>query len=178
VHASIVLLFRLIPYPAAAFRHGYDLSFIPSPALRWVAVVISAASAAICEETGIRGFMQQPIEQRHGVRVAVLISSFFFMALHLNQAWSTLGMVPIVFGVGLMLGTLAWSSDSLLPGIIGHFVMDVGLFAYWWTGIAGDFVARPISETGWDRPFVVACCALLASLAIELLAISRLRKVR
>jgi len=34
VHASIVLLFRLIPYPAAAFRHGYDLSFIPSPALR------------------------------------------------------------------------------------------------------------------------------------------------
>jgi len=120
--------------------------------------------------------MQQPIEQRHGVRVAVLISSFFFMALHLNQAWSTLGMVPIVFGAGLMLGTLAWSSDSLLPGIIGHFVMDVGLFAYWWTGIAGDFVARPISETGWDRPFVVACCAFLASLSIELLAISRLRK--
>jgi len=176
VHASIVLLFRFIPYPAAAFRHGYDLSFVPSQALRWVAVVISAASAAICEETGIRGFMQQPIEQRHGVLVAVLISSLLFMALHLNQAWATLGIVPIVFGAGLMLGILAWSSDSLVPGIIGHFVMDVGLFAYWWTGIAGDFIARPISETGLDQPFLVACCAFASSLTIALFAISRLRR--
>ena len=177
VHASIVLLCRFIPYPAAAFRRGYDLSFVPSQALRWVAVVTSAASAAICEETGIRGFMQQPIEQRHGVLVAILISSLFFMALHLNQAWATLGIVPIVFAAGLMLGILAWSSGSLVPGIIGHFVMDVGLFAYWWTGIAGDFIARPISETGVDRPFLVACCAFAGSLTIALFAIWRLRRV-
>jgi len=144
--------------------------------LRWVAVLISAASAAICEETGIRGFMQQPIEQRHGVLVAVLISSLLFMALHLNQAWATLGIVPIVFGAGLMLGILAWSSDSLVPGIVGHFVMDVGLFAYWWTGIAGDFNARPISETGLDQPFLVACFAVAGSLTIALFAISRLRR--
>jgi membrane protease YdiL (CAAX protease family) len=85
VHASIVLLFRSMPYPAAAFRHGYDLSFIPSLSLRWIAVVISAASAGICEEIGFRGFMQQPIEQRHGAPVAIFISSFFFMALHLTN---------------------------------------------------------------------------------------------
>jgi membrane protease YdiL (CAAX protease family) len=176
VHASIVLLFRFMTFPTAAFRHGYDLSFIPSQPLRWLAVVVSAASAAICEETGFRGFMQQPIEQRHGVLVAVLISSLFFMALHLNQAWATLGIVPIVFSAGLMLGILAWSSGSLVPGIIGHFVMDVGLFAYWWTGIAGDFIALPISETGVDRPFLVACCAFASSLTIALFAISRLRK--
>ena len=45
VHASIVLLFRVVYYPAAAFRHGYDLSFKPSQPRRWVAVVISAGSA-------------------------------------------------------------------------------------------------------------------------------------
>src|SRR5947209_2072382 len=27
VHAAIVLLFRFVPYPAEAFRKGYDLSF-------------------------------------------------------------------------------------------------------------------------------------------------------
>jgi hypothetical protein len=32
--------------------------------------------------------------------------------------------------------------------------MDIGLFAYWWTGIAGDFTARPITETGVDQPFL------------------------
>src|SRR5690242_18923615 len=30
IHASIVLLFRFVPFPMAAFRRGYDFSFIPS----------------------------------------------------------------------------------------------------------------------------------------------------
>lgn len=177
IHACIVLLFRLVPYPAAAFRHDYDLSFIPSESLRWVAVVVSAASAAICEETGFRGFMQRPIEQSYGVTVAVVISSFLFMALHLTKAWALLEMVPIVFGAGVLLGILAWSAGSLIPGIIGHFVMDVGLFAYWWTGVAGSFSGRPISETGVDWPFIVACFAFAASLIIVLLAMAKLRSV-
>jgi len=176
VHASIVLLFRVVYYPAVAFRQGYDLSFIPSQPLRWVAVVVSAASAGICEEIGFRGFMQQPIEQRQGVSVAVFISSFLFLALHLTKAWASLGMVPIVFGAGILLGLLAWSAGSLIPGIIGHFVMDVGLFAYWWTGIAGDFTARPITETGVDRPFLIACCVFATSLVVVLLAIWKLRE--
>jgi membrane protease YdiL (CAAX protease family) len=176
IHACIVLLFRFVPYPAAAFRHGYDLSFIRSQTLRWIAVVISAGSAAICEETGFRGFMQRPIEQRHGVTVAVAVSSLFFMALHLTKAWALVGMIPIVFGAGVLLGVLAWSAGSLIPGIIGHFVMDVGLFAYWWTGIAGEFSARPIRETGVDRAFVIEFCVLATSLTLVLYAILRLRK--
>jgi len=175
VHASIVLLFRFVSYPEAAFRHGYDLSFIPSQNLRWVVVVISAASAAVCEESGFRGFMQQPIEQRHGVKVAVVISSFFFMSLHLTKAWALFGMVPMIFGAGMLLGFLAWSAGSLIPGMIGHFVMDVGLFAYWWTGIAGSFHARPITESGVDRAFVIACFVFAVSLTFVLLAILRLR---
>src|SRR5260370_21798654 len=49
IHASIVLLFRFVPFPMAAFRHGYDFSFIPSPSLRWLAVVVSATSAGIAK---------------------------------------------------------------------------------------------------------------------------------
>jgi CAAX amino terminal protease family. len=120
--------------------------------------------------------MQQPIEQRQGVSVAVFISSFLFLALHLTKAWASLGMVPIVFGAGILLGLLAWSAGSLIPGIIGHFVMDIGLFAYWWTGIAGDFTARPITETGVDRPFLIACCVFATSLVVVLLAIWKLRE--
>lgn len=175
IHASIVLLFRLVPFPVAAFRNGYDVSFIPTQFLRWLAVVVSAISAGICEETGFRGYMQRPIEQRHGAPLAILISSVFFMALHLTKAWATPGMVPIVFGAGVLLGLLAWSSRSLIPGIIGHIVMDVGLFAYWWTGMAGDFTAPTIAETGVDGPFLIAAAMFTTSLGIVLLAISRLR---
>src|SRR5215469_5289962 len=70
----------------------------------------------------------------------------------------------------------AWSAGSLIPGIIGHFVMDVGLFAYWWTGIAGDFTARPITETGVDRPFFIACFVFATSLVVALLAMWRLHE--
>jgi membrane protease YdiL (CAAX protease family) len=175
IHASIVLLFRFVPFPTAAFRRGYDFSFIPSLRLEWLAVVVSATSAGICEETGFRGYMQRPLEQRLGAPVAILISSFFFMALHLTKDWATLGMVPIIFGAGVLLGLLAWSSGSLVPGILGHILMDIGLFAYWWTGIAGDFTAQPIAETGVDQPFLVACAVFSISLFMLLAAISKLR---
>jgi membrane protease YdiL (CAAX protease family) len=176
VHDSIVLLFRFVPFPMAAFRHGYNFSFIPSLPLKWLAVVVSAISAAICEEIGFRGYMQRPIEQRHGVKAAILISSIFFTLVHLTKGWATVGMVPIVFGAGVLLGLLAWSSGSLIPGMIGHVIMDIGLFAYWWTGIAGDFTARPMTETGLDQPFFIACAVFAASLSIVLYSISRLRK--
>jgi membrane protease YdiL (CAAX protease family) len=175
IHASIVVLFRFVPFPMAAFRHGYDFSFIPSLRLKWLAIVVSAASAGICEETGFRGYMQRPIERRHGAPVAILVSSLFFMALHLTKDWATARMVPIIFGAGVLLGLLAWSSGSLIPAMIGHVLMDVGLFAFWWTGVAGDFTARPISDTGVDRQFLIACAALTISLFMLLAAISKLR---
>ena len=175
IHAAIVLLFRLIPFPVAAFRRGYDVSLIPTVALRWVAVVVSAMSAGICEETGFRGYMQRPLEARYSPRAAILVSAVFFTIVHLNKGWELAGMVVITFGAGLLLGLIAWSSGSLIPGMIGHVLMDIGLFAYCWTGIAGTFIARPISETGVDGPFFVACAAFAVSLLIVVLAISRFR---
>ena len=178
IHASIVLLFRFVPFPVAGFRQGYDFSFIPTVPLRWLAVVISAASAGICEETGFRGYMQRPMELSHGAPVAILISSLFFTVLHLTKGWAVAGMIPIIFGAGILLGTLAFSSGSLIPCMIGHTIMDVGLFGYWWTGIAGEFTLRPICETGVDRAFVFACVAVCAMLTVTLLAISRLSSLR
>ena len=178
IHASIVVLFRFVPFPVAEFRRGYDFSFIPTVQLRWLAVVISAASAGICEETGFRGYMQRPMELSHGAPVAILNSSLFFTVLHLTKGWALAGMIPIIFGAGILLAWLAWSSGSLIPCMIGHTIMDIGLFGYWWTGIAGEFTLRPIGETGVDRAFVIACVAACAMLTVTLLAIWRLRSLR
>ena len=139
--------------------------------------MVLSTSAGVCEEIVFRGYMQQPIEQRHGASIAILVSSVFFTLLHLTKAWAMVGMVPIVFGAGVLLGLLAWSSGSLIPGMIGHVVMDIGLFGYWWTGIAGDFRARPISETGVDRAFLITCVILATTLIIVLLAARRLRRI-
>jgi membrane protease YdiL (CAAX protease family) len=175
VHAAIVVRFRLVPFPAEAFRQGYDFSFIPTLPLRWIAVVISAISAGVCEETGFRGYMQVPLETRYGAPVAILVSSGLFTLVHLTKGWAMVGMVPIVFCAGVLLGLLAWSSQSLIPCMIGHTIMDIGLFAFWWTGIAGDFTALPIRETGMDVGFLIACAAFAVSVSVALFGIFRLR---
>jgi len=41
---------------------------------------------------------------------------------------------------------------------------------------AGDFTERPITETGMDRPFLIACCMFATSLVVVPLAIWRLRE--
>jgi membrane protease YdiL (CAAX protease family) len=176
IHSSIVLLFRFVPFPLEAFRRGYDFSFIPTLPLKWLAVVICAASAGICEETGFRGYMQRPIEQRFGDTTAILVSSLFFTVVHLTKGWALIGMVPIVFGAGILLGLLARSSRSLIPGMIGHTIMDIGLFAYWWTGIAGTFTLRPIGETGIDGAFLGTIVVFAGSLLVVLASIAKMRE--
>jgi membrane protease YdiL (CAAX protease family) len=178
IHASLVLLFRMVPFPADAFHHGYDFSFIPSRGMQWAAVVVSALSAGVCEETGFRGYMQRPIENRHGPLIAILISSLFFTLLHLTKDWALIGMVPIVFVAGILLGTMARASGTLVFCILGHWIMDIGLFGYWWTQIAGTFPQRPIAETGMDRTFYIECIAFAAALTVVLTAIAQLKKLR
>lgn len=178
IHASIVLLFRFEPFPAVAFHRGYDFSFIPSRSLQWLACVFSAISAGVCEETGFRGYMQRPIEHRIGPASAILISSLFFTLIHLSKSWALLGMVPIVFGAGLLLGLLARASASLVFCMIGHTVMDIGLFAYWWTQIAGVFRQKPLSQTGLDFVFLLECTGFVLFLSLTLLAVRKLASMR
>jgi membrane protease YdiL (CAAX protease family) len=178
VHSAIALLFRFTPYPAAAFRRGYDISFVPTRQLQYLVCVISALSAGVCEEVGFRGYMQRPIEERHGVLVAILVSSIMFTLLHLTKGWALVGMVPIVFGAGLLLGALARAAGTLWFGILGHWLMDIGLFLFWWTQVAGTFRELPIFETGIDRMFVVESAVFAAALAAVLSATVMLLKLR
>ena len=178
VHAAIVLLFRVVPYPAAAFHQGYDLSYIPTRQLQYLACIISALSAGVCEEVGFRGYMQRPIEKRYGAALAVMVSSLAFMLLHLTKGWALIGMVPIVLGAGVLLGTLARAAGTLWFGILGHWIMDIGLFVFWWAQVAGTFAQRPISETGVDASFLAECAVFGAALIVVVAAISILLKLR
>ena len=175
IHAALVLLFRIVPFPAAAFHQGYDFSFIPSRQMQWLACIVSALSAGICEETGFRGYMQRPIEKSSGPIVAITVSSLVFMLLHLTKSWALIGMVPIVFGAGVLLGALARASGTLIFGMLGHWIMDIGLFAYWWTQIAGTFPQRPIAESGLDESAFAEVLVFAVVLMVLLIAMRRLR---
>ena len=51
-------------------------------------------------------------------------------------------------------------------------------FRFWWTGVAGDFKARPISEAGVDVAFLLSVAVLTFSLAAVLFAIAKLQRLR
>jgi membrane protease YdiL (CAAX protease family) len=175
IHSALVVLFRLVPFPAAAFHHGYDFSFVGSRQMQWLACIVSALSAGVCEETGFRGYMQRPIEKRHGPIAAILIASLVFTLLHLTKDWALIGMVPIIFLAAVLLGALAWASGTLVFCILGHWIMDIGLFAYWWTQIAGTFTQRPIFEVGMDRAFFIECAVFAVALVLMLATTKKLR---
>ncbi len=146
--------------------------------MQWLACIVSALSAGICEETGFRGYMQRPIEKSSGPILAITISSLTFMLVHLTKSWALVGMVPIVFGAGVLLGALARVSGTLVFGILGHWIMDIGLFAYWWTQIAGTFSQRPVAESGLDTPAYVEVVVFVAVLSVLLISMRRLKELR
>ena len=162
--SGMVLTFRTTDFPAEAFTAGYNLEAIPLW-LAWLMVIVSSLVAGICEETGYRGYMQVPLEERYSPGVAITIVSIMFLVIHLPQVWAP----PVLFhlfALGVLLGILAYSSGSLIPGIIAHTSLDIFNFSYWWTDVAGTFDKRPLAETGIDAHFVVWILIFVASVVL------------
>jgi membrane protease YdiL (CAAX protease family) len=164
VQSGFVTTFRIIEFPAEAFSAGYRSGAAPLWAA-WLFIIMASLVAGICEEIGFRGYMQVPLEKRYGPTISLVIVSIVFVISHLNQAWAPPVLFHI-FAISVMLGILAYASGSLIPCIIGHTVMDIPSFAYWWTDVAGTFDKRPISETGVDAHFVVWVSIFVVSVAL------------
>jgi membrane protease YdiL (CAAX protease family) len=173
--SAVFTAFRLFSYPAGQFVPPAYVARIPAT-LVWPFVVMASLVAGICEETGFRGYMQRPLEARYGPAAAIGITSLLFIAVHLNQAWIGALFVPGLFA-SVMLGVLAYASRSLIPSMIGHAVMDVFNFGYWWWQLLGTYNQRPISETGIDLNFLVWALTLVISLSLFVFVVRKLWSV-
>ena len=93
-----------------------DLSAVPR--LTVVALLLMAAPVAgLVEEAAFRGYMQGPIERRHGIVVAILITGTMFAVAHLNF---TLVLWPYYVAVAAIYGTVTYLTNSILPAIVLH----------------------------------------------------------
>jgi len=73
--------------------------------------------AAIMEELLVRGFVQTSFESHFDVTKAVMSSALIFTIIHFNPWWSIQVMI-----IGIILGVMAWKSDSVIPPMILHFM--------------------------------------------------------
>lgn len=82
--------------------------------------------AAVAEESLFRGFLQQTLEKHwKDVTRAVLITSLFFAVIHFNP-W----LVIQIYLLGVVMGYLAWRTNSVFPSIIFHGINNSLAFAF------------------------------------------------
>lgn len=159
------LLGRLVALPVEAqpITPPADMPFITTFTL----LVMGSIVAGVVEEAAFRGYMQGPIERRHGPVAALLISGVLFGAGHVNHHPSAvLAMMPFYVGVVAVYGGIAYFTNSIVPGIVLHALGDVwSLTRLWITGQPewqlSAQPARTIWETGVDGAFWGSLTAFL-----------------
>lgn len=89
-------------------------------------LVMGAIVAGLFEEVGFRGYMQVPLEQRHGPVSGVGIVAALFAFAHFS---------PLHLLGGMGWGLLAFLSNSILPGIVIHAVLDASVWLWAWLNL-------------------------------------------
>jgi len=173
VQSSFVITFRLIQFPAAKFMADYKVIDTFPVWVAWAIIIMSSVVAAIAEEAGFRGYMQTPIEKKYGAGTAIIITSLIFTLIHLTHTWA-FPIWPHIFFASVLLGMLAYKTGSLIPGIIGHAILDIFDYSFWWSDLTGGFQKQTIFATGIDLHFIVWVLVFILSVLGFLRAIRKL----
>jgi membrane protease YdiL (CAAX protease family) len=140
-----------------------------------VILVIAMASfvTAAAEEAGFRGFFQSALEGRLGFPPSIVLSSFVILHTHaLTQGFALTTMV-FYLCVDIMLGVLAYLTQSILPGLLVHAVGLVFFFTLVWPFDAGR---RFVGTDGADLPFWLHVAQVFVAAALSVLAFGRLAR--
>ncbi len=95
---------------------------LPHTILEDAVFLLVALTAAICEETIFRGYLQRQFAGwTRNAAAAIVLQGIAFGAAHAYQG--TTQIIVIAF-YGFMFGWLAWWRKSLRPGMLAHFLQD------------------------------------------------------
>jgi membrane protease YdiL (CAAX protease family) len=180
--ATLVLFFRLLNLMVRLPQEQVpDVSHVPVVTLFFF-LLTGSAVAGIVEEASFRGYLQGPIERRHGPVVAVLVTGILFGFAHFSHPEVTLILMPYYLLVAAIYGSLAYLTNSILPSMVlhtgGNVVGGIGLLARGrseWQ--ASSSPAPLIWETGADMSFWVLGAVVLVVGAATIWAYAALAKV-
>ncbi len=145
-------------------------------------VVTGSIFAGVTEEASFRGYMQGPIEQRHGPVLAILLTGIFFGFAHFTHPEVVLQLMPFYMAAATIFGMLAYLTKSILPGAVVHASADMlGAINLFGQG-QSEWQASPkpaplVWETGADASFWMACALFVAVTGVAVWAFTELAKV-
>jgi membrane protease YdiL (CAAX protease family) len=159
---------RLVVLPPQALP---DLADVPRTTVLAL-LLMGAPIAGIVEEAAFRGYMQRPIEQVHGIWLAILITGTMFALVHLDF---TPILWPYYVAVAAIYGTVAYLADSILPAVVlhtsGNVYSNLDLWLHGqaeWQAPAGQQLT--VLTTGPDRAFWTEGALLLVLIIAMALA--------
>lgn len=98
-----------------------------------LAIGTGAAISPLCEQVGVWGYWQVALEQRYSGRAAIVVTAIAFALLPHPPAPAPLWPKWLFFFLtGLMFSTMAYLSDSILPGLAVHVVSLLIFFVLVW----------------------------------------------
>lgn len=171
----------ILPTEAQPIRVPPQMPFVTV----FLLLVMASIVAGVVEEAAYRGYMQGPIERRHGPIVAILISGALFGLAHFtHHPAGVFAMLPYYVAVAAIYGGLAYATNSILPGLVLHAGGDIfELNRLWMTGQPewqlNAKAPQLIWDTGADGAFfgLVAAFILAGSAAawayVSLAALAR-----
>jgi membrane protease YdiL (CAAX protease family) len=145
-------------------------------------VVMGSVVAGVVEEAAFRGYMQGPIERRHGPAIAILVTGIFFGFAHFTHPEVSLRLMPFYMFVAAIFGALAYLTNSILPGVVVHASADIlGAINLFGQG-QSEWHASPkpgplVWETGADASFWLSCLVFAAVAGVAVWAFAALARV-
>jgi membrane protease YdiL (CAAX protease family) len=118
---ATIVLFQAVLNRVVALPQQRDLDPSQFNALTLVVwVVTGAVVSGVVEETAFRGYLQAPIERRHGLTAAILATGILFGLAHFTHPEVGLTLLPYYMVVAGVYGGIAYATNSTLPTMFLH----------------------------------------------------------
>jgi membrane protease YdiL (CAAX protease family) len=163
-----IVLLQLVSLPAHVLP---DFSKYPLFTVTTV-VVMACLVSSLPEEAGIRGYFQSFLERKFSGAIAIIISSVVMAPAHCLTQGFVWPVLLFYFLVDSMLGTMAYLTKSILPGIAVHFVGLLIFFTLIWPYDAARVL---ISEGGAKRWFWIHVAQIVICGTVAVVTFYRLR---
>jgi membrane protease YdiL (CAAX protease family) len=145
-------------------------------------LIMSGIVAGVAEETAFRGYMQGPIEHRHGPVIAIVTTGILFGFAHFTHPEVSLILMPYYVAVAAVYGGLAYLTNSIYPGLAlhagGNILGSFDLFTRGRSEWQAPAAPSPlIWQSGMDAGFVILVGAFLVTGGAAIWAYRNLAKV-
>lgn len=123
-----------------------------SPLVFWGAAAMIGVFGPIAEEVVFRGFLWTRLESAAGSKVAFIVTSILFAAIHMDPA-QAIPLLPTAF----LLGWLRWTSGSLGPCLVLHIVNN---------SLAVVLTKSGYADSDWSLGVILGMFAVAMGLAV------------